>query len=256
VTKGFREFEFDLPDALLTAMITAFDQMESASLTDAHLSDIPEKQGVYQLLLDDEIVYIGKTDAEAGLRHRLDRHVWSIQHRCNLEASQVSFKALRVFVFTAMDLENQLIGHYRKSSSISWNDSGFGSNDPGRNRDKTRAKPGGFDVLFPIDLDREIELKETGTMKALHALMLLRKELPYTIRVEGASSGSRKGHPDLLSADVEISEQQTTARTVFTAIVNVLPPGWQATRLAGRVILYKENEEYPAGAVIARSNQQ
>jgi hypothetical protein len=137
-------------------------------------------------------------------------------------------------------------------SSIGWNDSGFGSNDPGRNRDKTRAKPGGFDVLFPIDLDRGIELKEVGTMKAAHALMLLRKELPYTVRAEGVGAGSRKIHPELLGTDVHVDERRTTARIVLSAVVNALPSGWQATRLAGRVILYKENEEYPAGTIIER----
>ena len=233
-------------------MIRAFDEMESASLSQAHLAAIPEAQGVYQLLLGNEIVYIGKTDAEAGLRKRLDRHAWSIQHRCGLEADQVSFKALRVFVFTAMDLENQLIGHYKKMSSLGWNDSGFGSNDPGRNRDKTRAKPGGFDTLFPIDLDREVFLEEAGAMKAFHALALLKREVPYTVRAELGSDGSRRLHPDLLSSEVYLEERGTTPRKLLTAIVNALPSGWQATRLAGRVILYKEVEEYPAGIVIAR----
>lgn len=253
MTEGFREFEFDLPEALLTSMVSAFDQMESASLTKVHLSGIPDAQGVYQLLVGKDIVYIGKTDADAGLRRRLDRHAWSIQHRCGLEAEQVSFKALRVFVFTAMDLESQLIGHYKGASSINWNNSGFGSNDPGRNRDKTRSKPGGFDVQFPIDLDREITLKETGRMKTSDALAFLRAALPYTVRAEGAGGRSPSVHPDLLSTDIEITEQRTTARGVLRAVVGALPVGWQATLLAGRVILYKENEEYSAGTVIARS---
>jgi hypothetical protein len=253
MTEGFREFEFDLPEALLVSLIDAFDTMEGASLIKDHLANIPEAQGVYQLLHGNEIVYIGKTDAEAGLRHRLERHAWSIQHRSGLEASQVSFKALRVFVFSAMDLESQLIAHYKKSSSIGWNDSGFGSNDPGRNRDQTRAKIGGFDVRFPIDLDHEIVLKSDGMMKVVEALSLLRRELPYTLRAAAQPENIRKAHMDLVATEVLIADSRTTARNALNAIVEALPAGWQATRLAGRVILYKEHAEYPAGMVIARS---
>jgi hypothetical protein len=40
----------------------------------------------------------------------------------------------------------------------------------------------------------------------------------------------------------------------LTAVVSELPKGWQATALAGRIILYKEKEDnYPAGRIIARS---
>lgn len=187
------------------------------------------------------------------MRRRLERHAWSIQHRRGLEAEQVSFKALRVFVFTAIDLEGQLIAHYKVLSSIGWNNSGFGSNDPGRNRDKTRAKPSGFDVLFPIDLDREIALQEAGVMTAVRALAVLRRAVPYTIRAEGAAGGIKTPHADLLSAHIEIGGVPTSARLMLKAIVSSLPSGWQATLLAGRVILYKEIEEYAAGTVIARS---
>jgi hypothetical protein len=170
VTAGFREFEFDLPDALLTGIIARFDTMEGASLTHENLDGIPDAQGVYQLLVANEIVYIGKTDAESGLRQRLSRHAWTIQHRRNLTVSDVQFKALRVFVFTAIDLETQLIRHYRKHGAIIWNNSGFGSNDPGRNRDQTRAKPTSFDVLYPVDLDHEIQLRSTGRVPVGDAL--------------------------------------------------------------------------------------
>jgi len=106
---GFVEFEFDLPGALLARLIAVFDQMETAPLLPEYVQDIPEAQGVYQLLLGDEVVYIGKTDAQAGLAQRLRRHAFTIRHRQNLNAADVKFKAVRVYVFTAMDLETQLI---------------------------------------------------------------------------------------------------------------------------------------------------
>ena len=133
--QGFKEFEFDLPSALLRDLIHLLDEMPSGVLSIANTQQIPEVQGVYQLLCDDDLVYIGKTDAEAGLRTRLSRHAGKILHRPSLAGNVVTFRAARILVFTAMDLETQLINHYRgRAGAVAWNGSGFGSNDPGRQR--------------------------------------------------------------------------------------------------------------------------
>lgn len=75
MTTGYTEFEFNLPDALLKELITVFDGLAPAPLLAANVAAIPEEQGVYQLFLaphgQPSLVYIGKTDAAAGLRVRL-----------------------------------------------------------------------------------------------------------------------------------------------------------------------------------------
>lgn len=106
---GFVEFEFDLPEALLSSLVKVFGAMTESPLLPENISEIPEAQGVYQLIRGLEVVYIGKTDGQSGLRQRLLRHAYSIQDRSNLDAESVSFKAVRLYVFTAMDLETQLI---------------------------------------------------------------------------------------------------------------------------------------------------
>ena len=253
MTPGFREFEFDLPDALLKSIIDAFNGMESAPLNPGDLADIPEAQGVYQLLLGNKIVYIGKTDSEAGLNKRLARHAWTILHRQNLDVSDVSFKAIRVFVFTAMDLETQLINFYRGKSDVSWNNSGFGSNDPGRNRDWTTAKAGSFDVLYPLNLDEPFLLDLQGETAVWDVITALKRTLPYTLRVETVGRNFRNPHPDFLDVRMGMNTGNTTVREVLSTVVAGLPEGWQATALAGRVILYKEHvDNYPAGRIIAR----
>src|SRR5262245_61399412 len=131
---GYFEFEFDLPGALLAHLINILDGMKSAPLTDSSLTAIPEEQGVYQLFLNHQLVYVGKTDAEAGLFNRLKRHLGKVQHRIGLNSALVSYKAVRIFVFTPVDLETQLIKHYGGIKAVTWNGSGFGSNDPGRKR--------------------------------------------------------------------------------------------------------------------------
>lgn len=247
---GFQEFEFDLPDALLTRLITFFDGMKSAPLGGKNVAAIPDAQGVYQLLLSGKVVYVGKTDADAGLKRRLHRHYRTIQHRKNLDPATVTFKAVRLFVFTAMDLETQLIRHYAIEKIASWNKSGFGSNDPGRNRDRTKLNPKGFDARYPIDVDRIVEVKISKTDSAADALNRLNEVLPYALRFE---SVDRKPHPELGATKVELPMQRHTTRSLLVAIVTQLPKGWQATALAGRVILYRERLEYSSGTVIVRS---
>lgn len=251
--EGFVEFEFDLPEALLSSLVEVFGAMAAAPLISENVNEVPEAQGVYQLLLADEVVYIGKTDAEAGLRKRLERHARTIQHRHNLNPNSVKFKAVRVYVFTAMDLEAQLIRHYSVTGQLPWNNSGFGSNDPGRERDTTNIKPEGFDSLYPIDIDRQVELLSLNNTSAADVLNALRGALPYTLRVQTAARGSRRPHPELVAAQVNISSEISTTRQIIEAVLKSIPAGWQATALAGRIIMYREATEYPFGVLIGRS---
>jgi hypothetical protein len=252
MTAGYREFEFDLPGALLDHLVRALDGMETAPLDVGSLADVPEAQGVYQLFLDGELVYIGKTDAEAGLFRRLTRHSRKTHHRIGLSPSQVSFKAVRIFVFTAIDLETQLIRHYTGKAGTSWNVSGFGSNDPGRERDK--SKPGKFDSAFPLDLDRPLNINLVGTRSAAEVIRLLNGSLPYTLRVESQAKGSRKPHRDLQDTLVTMTAVSNTARTALAELIAQLPSGWQGTALSAAIILYKEHEDkYPGATLIGRS---
>jgi hypothetical protein len=252
VTPGFRAFEFDLPGALLISLIDTFDSMEGAPLVPDNVASLPDEQGVYQLLHEGRVVYVGKTDAEAGLRRRLGRHAFTIQHRSNLDASAICFKAIRVFVFTAIDLETQLIRHYGRKSRLAWNNSGFGSNDPGRERDTTKLSPNGFDALFPVDLDRILNMSLDAPLSVAQALDRLRQIVPYKIRAQSDPQLERKTHPDF---DAEITQlpDALTARSLLRAAAASLPPGWQVTLLPGRVILYQEDRPYSAGSIVAKS---
>lgn len=252
MTLGFREFEFDLPKALLDHLVWTIDEMESAALGLQELSNIPEAQGIYQLFLDGQLAYIGKTDAEAGLHRRLSRHYRKTLHRVGLSSDRVSFKAVRIFVFTAIDLETQLIKHYTGKDGTPWNGSGFGANDPGRERDT--SKPGRFDQEFPIDLDVPLDLQFNEKMKASEALAKLKAALPYTLRYQAAAPRSRSPHPDLTGTIVQLTDDLMTSREALTQITKQLPSGWQATALSALLILYSEKiDNYPGAEIIARS---
>lgn len=243
MTDGYTEFEFDLPAALLERLVRRFDDIQAAPLLLDEVANVPEAQGVYQLLLNNELVYIGKTDAAKGLRNRLTRHATTIQHRRNLLPANVTFKAIRVFVFTAMDLEAQLIRYY---GGVAWQHSGFGSNDPGRNRDGTKLKPGGFDERYPIDLDQPLayDFSEAETVGEVFAG--LKSTLPYLFRYERLPK-------NIADISMSVAGEHLTARAIIESVLEVLPTGWQATDLHSRLILYKEAKDYEHGQVVGRS---
>ncbi|MBA5689147.1 GIY-YIG nuclease family protein [Rugamonas apoptosis] len=250
----FKEFEFDLPRALLRDLVALLDGLGSAPLESRAIeTQIPEEQGVYQLFLDDKLVYIGKTDAEAGLRARLSRHSRKILQRKHLDPARVSFKAVRIFVFTAVDLETLLITYYsdRDGRRPSWNSSGFGSNDPGRERDTTRLKVEHFDAQYPIDIDNHpIEVGVRGEMSAATLLAALNKAVPFIVRTQNAGGRSRQPHADLETTKVSVPEGPHSARAILRMAASALGPAWQITVLPGYVIVYKEQAIYHHAQVL------
>ena len=247
---GFRQFEFALTEALIAQLIQCLDGMEQAPLTPSVTNEIPNGQGVYQLFLDGVLVYIGKTDNEAGLQKRLLRHANLVGSREKIANGRVTFKAVQVLVFSAMELEAMLIKHYSCDGKVpAWNNSGFGSNDPGRNRDTTAYKEDHFNILYPINLDRIVSVQLKAGITVQDALKALKAELPFLLRFQGLREKKSEIATTILSKDIlGLSVQNTIAE-----LLQLLPSGWQATHLPGYIIIYKENREYIHGEVIARS---
>ena len=248
MVEGYLDFEFDLPGHLIKSLIDKFDNViMAAPLSIGGLSGIPNEQGLYQLLYKGEVVYIGKTEGGKGLSGRLKKHLKRIQHRKNISVGDVTFKAVRVFVFTAMDLEKPLINHYL--SDLSWNNKGFGPNDPGHNRDMTRGRDqqDGFDDNFPIDTDLLIDISDLSGRPIYECLNELGDAVPYVVRYQKQTNGrnDRRPHPDLLNSTGSLPSIGTTARDYVKAVMVSVGDGWQAVALSGRIIVYKDNELYP-----------
>jgi hypothetical protein len=128
--------------------------------------------------------------------------------------------------------------------------SGFGANDPGRERDTTALKTGHFDLTFPIDIDVPINVIPVGITSVSEVLTLLKYNLPYTIRYEGHRPRSRTPHPDLVASMVQITTCPDTVRNILVQIKAVLGGHWQITIQPGYVMLYKEQKIYPHGIVL------
>ena len=248
----FKDLEFDLPSALLAELVDLFESMTPGPLSEETVLNVLEQQGVYQLFFNGELVYVGKTDADAGLRQRLLRHARKIRSRRNLHQSQVTFKAVRVYVFTAMDLEDLLIKHYRSCEiPLSWNLSGFGSNDPGRNRDKSVVKENHFDSLYPIDLDYGARVVQpVDEYSVAEVLRQLKNQLAYTVRYQNAGGRSKRPHVDLAETEVRLRSEEDSVLSILRQVKPALGEEWQLTALPGYVIIYKERERYPHGEVI------
>lgn len=249
---AYEELEFDLAGALRERLIEMFVEMTAAPLTSAVVSQVvPNEQGVYQLFHEGQLVYIGKTDADAGLRARLNRHSLKILSRFGLDPDDVSFKAIRLFVFTVMDLETELL----KAGRPAWNGGGFGSNDPGRERDTTRIKVTNFDALYPLDIGGAIEISiPAGTpVSAEEAIVAIQKGVPWKLRRQNLGGNSRKPHPDLATSTVRLSTSKGSAWALLGEVVSQLPAHWQATALRSHLILYKERRDYPDPLGVALS---
>lgn len=243
---GYGELEFDLPSALLDAVDSRFNQITPQTLTEEHAALVPNEQGIYCLFHDDRLVYIGKTDGGAGLRARLVRHARKLNGRVGLSPDDVSFKAMRIFVFTAMDIEQDLIKRHGGVRALAWNGSGFGSNDPGKERDTTRYKDDHFDAMFPINLDTCFVTFGPERQPVAQVLSQLKAKLPYLLRFD-------KDQEDLKQATVAVQPHMTT-REVLELCASALPVGWHVTALPSHIIAYKnDNRNFPSGMQIARS---
>ncbi|MFC7477943.1 GIY-YIG nuclease family protein [Dankookia sp. GCM10030260] len=234
--RGYAEFEIDIEDILRTTLPTFFEKMTAAPLTEETVDRIPPgAKGAYLLLHGRDVVYAGKTDTRHGFRDRLGRHSESIQHRVGLDPRKMAFKAVRIMVFSAFDVEAILIDELRAKmpGALPWNNSGFGSNDPGRRRDG--QIPANFDKWFPIDIDRPLEMP-TGRLKVADALQNAKSAVPYLLRFQE--------HGDLVARMTLPPKPKPTMRSVLTTAIDALPPNWQATVLHGRVIMYWESRDY------------
>ncbi|MBP1848265.1 hypothetical protein J2046_006556 [Rhizobium petrolearium] len=249
---GYVEYEIDIEAALRRDLPRLVSEISITPLTIEAINKLPEgAKGAYVLFLDEKPIYAGKTDVRHGFRDRLSRHFYTIRNRENLDPSRIGFKAIRIMVFSNFDVEAILIHEMRKADKkvLAWNYSGFGSNDPGHNREGQR--PSKFDFEYPINIDRELGLFEPGPHQLLPMLIHLKENLPYYFRYEtDLLPGKKKpehytkGHADQRSAAMVLVDAGDSVRNLLNKARKVLPEGWQVTLFPGRVILYKESTIY------------
>lgn len=257
IIPGYDEFELDVEKVLRDQLPPFFDDVQPATLTPENIQLLPPRaKGAYLLLRDGVEVYAGKTDARHGFRNRLERHHYSIQHRRGLDSESVSFKAIRIWVFSALDVESILIDELKNrcAGALAWNFSGFGSNDPGRKREG--QKPADFDLEFPIDVERSLPFLFAGEYTIHDLLQILKRGLPYLLRFQTGEGRAHSGHEEFRGCNVRLPTSGMSALEVMKIIVNGLHgDSWQTTIFPSRIILYKRKEDFEFASYIIRKSE-
>ncbi|MBV6410691.1 MAG: hypothetical protein GAKPKEKM_01513 [Rhodocyclaceae bacterium] len=140
------------------------------------------------------------------------------------------------------------------------NNSGFGSNDTGEERDTQKTSR--FDEKFPLDLDSWVDAYadakhrrdlinekaqteprcgEGGRCNLLQALDWFSENVSFTFRL-----GESRKEPDLPNLMVQPRQLLAAGpmREVLSRISALLSDEWQITVLKGRVLLHKKREEF------------
>ena len=226
--------------ALLTAELEdRFSQLGPRRLCNEELRNINSAPGVYTLFYKGQPVYVGKADR--SLSGRLGKHLRKLKGRTRIDLSKVEFTCLACTPSEVPLHEKILIGNRVAKGMADWNNGGFGSNDPGSTRDKTKFEADHFDSQFPIDLRIEVEGITPGTQSVMSLLAQMKENLPYNLRFETTRPVEKR---ELVDTLVSLEDHVHCAAELLHIVIAALPEGWQATALPGYVIVYREVAEY------------
>jgi hypothetical protein len=241
----FDVFDFDLPGAVTEHLERRLNAMPSSVLTENALNELSKfqrqqkiGQGVYELLIRNEVVYVGKAD---DVRQRLTQHFRKLRGRQKINLEGIRYKCLLLpRSWSASANEKLLVAHYKAKGECKWNGAGFGPKDVGQKRDDT--EPNWFDREYPINADYACPaVPDKVTLAGL--LTMLKAELPFTLRYQIDSSQS--------ALQIELKRVPRTARALIGKAVQALGPEWQATIFASHITLYKRRQAYRHGEIIA-----
>ncbi|MEU9981665.1 Eco29kI family restriction endonuclease [Streptomyces sp. NPDC050856] len=235
-------FRLSITKALGDQLAEALERLESAELSERNLAALEERPGVYQLYHKGSLVYVGKADQRhKGLPGRLRNHLRKLSGRRNIDPADISFRCLYVDEdFSALAPEQLLINHHRSRGGIPWNNSGFGSKDPGRRRDRTVLKKDHFDVQYPINLEARLHGLPVGEVDLRSYLRSLKTALPYNFRyAEPVDPGD---------TTLRVPDGEPTADEALRVASAALPASWQITALLNYVIMYEEDQHYKSAS--------
>lgn len=247
-TEYVKEFDFDLARAVVDQLIESLSALTVGMLNTANLGHVQNVQGVYQLFHRDVAVYVGKADR--SLKTRLKRHLRSLSARQNIDIDTLGFKALYIHRnWTTWTSEDVLLRRF--AGTCAWNSSGYGSNDPGRNREQTDFGTEHFHQQFPIRADWEVREVQPGRYEANALLQQVKKALPYLFRYETSNRKRwRQGSSKYNGAEIVVEKANMTADALIASIARQLGPTWQATRFPSHYIMYQESRTYAHGVKI------
>ena len=277
----FGRFEFRMTEALIEQVVhymrsrLSWNTLDRPTLGSVFQGPAHRAVGVYMLArrmradtprgtgtpdiaceLDDDsgswirTVYVGQS--QNTIVTRLRKHADFVRDRVHLAHADVVFKAAEIVIFNSVDVEGHLIGMFGSKwdpldELSGWNNSGFGSNDTGTNRDNQATSK--FDLRFPIDIFRgraDIFMTDalSPTTTAGEAITRLASQVPFTVRVQQLL----RTHPDL-AKPIALPVGVTNAYDACRLILAVLGQPWIAIVSAVRIVF--QNTAAPTALVMS-----
>ena len=242
------EFKLSISRALTDQLRTHLAELSPDSLTPENLERLEKRQGIYQLYVGGDLVYVGS--AASTLPSRLSQHMRKIRGRHNISIETVGFTCLYVDEdLTVLAPEDRLIKVFKDEGTSPWNFNGFGNKDPGRNRDSSHVSEDHFDRQYPIQLDWPCATIATGTRRVSELLVELKAALPFLLRYERTAQAEEEYEV----STVAVPSDGMPAEALLELIAAALPDH-QITALPGYVIVYREERDYPSGRIIGLDN--
>lgn len=232
-------FKLSVTRAMKEQLIEVLDSLHPVPLDNQALQAVEQRGGIYQLLLDGESVYIGKSTS--SLRARIEKHHGKLGGRVGFLVPRTTFRCVYVDEdLDALAPEKMLISAFKKAGKAPWNNNGFGNNDPGRRRDGSLVKENHFDSHYSIDLDIPVTLRLDKNQSLYVIMNNLKSALPYNFRFPALQAQERRELDAVFSDTYGVLTQ--TAREWFTWLADRMPDAWLVTALPGYVICYRETD--------------
>lgn len=241
-------FSLSITQALGEQLLVALENLERVPLVEENIEAVGRRGGIYQLFLDGESVYVGKSTKT--LNSRIGIHQQKLSGRTVGLLDRMTFRALYVNEdLDALAPEKMLIRALKQRGNAPWNQNGFGNKDPGQNRDTSLVKVGHFDREYPINLGLDVTLQSKKPVKTLFdAMMALKTALPYNFRFPGPKSPVHKELKAIAVSHDDIMGASTAAADWLSWCATNLPANWMITAFPGYVIAYKENHPEKYGS--------
>lgn len=246
---GSAKFEYDLAGPFFDQVFRKLQRVKTTPLNPETLDAIEQLPGVYVLYLDEQPVYVGKADDSVEVRLR--KHYRTLGGCRNIDLGQVRFKCLYIeSTWSPLNYEKHVMDELGTRRMPGWNQHGFGSNEPGVNRGKTRLKATHFYRRFPIKDDWRCEGIECGRRLAFALLEEVKNNVPFWFKFQGyriakdAEEGDieiqKLARQELKSTTIDVPNDNMLARDLLRLVASKLPGEWQATITPSHMLLYKE----------------
>lgn len=212
-------FRFELGPAILQQLLVKLESLTPLSLAKCLRARHP---GFYQLFIDGDPVYIGKTSRTVG--ERLREHVRKLRGRVDIDRMTCRFAYVEDPSLVDVS-EGALIRFFDQLNAAEWNHSGFGSKVTGYGRGRQRAS--NWSSQYPPDFRYFVTAGAAEGQSLIQIISQVAKSAPITLSIPTKFRAAfRSDHSDTL-----YRSEKTKPFVVWVRwIEQLLGPSWKVDR--------------------------